>query len=345
MKMNGFRGTGETVQSAPDEWSDEKKIQYYLAHMGFDIGTDSNGNSLIDGAWGNRSRIAAIMLQDWNRTTETTDEDAQPITAKADTQTLAALEEFNKMAVSFDDIKREFIPENYQAEPLPKEEWGHLSDTELEKYILLDTRYDEGKALMNPKIAVAWANMTYTAHKDGIPIDHFYPSYDNAGYRHYPDQVKLYAKELLKIPGYTDAATPVFDIGTAAADAYIRLHEEDYKNDPDYFSKNGSIGPVGAKDSEGEALKLAGRGGSWHGNGTAIDLGMADPGGYGDGKGYATTEQVKWLEGISDTNESGKSAKDFGFYPFLKSGNETIVIDGEEVNNYAETWHLNYMGY
>jgi len=63
-----------------------------------------------------------------------------------------------------------------------------------------------------------------------------------------------------------------------------------------------------------------------HGWGLAIDMNLNDPGSLGKGKGYATTNEVRWLEA---------NGSNYGFTGFAPSADEIGSI-------YAETWHWNY---
>jgi hypothetical protein len=78
---------------------------------------------------------------------------------------------------------------------------------------------------------------------------------------------------------------------------------------------------------QGKGNLAAEPGKSNHGWGLAIDMDLRDPGSLGGGKGYATTEEVRWLEA---------NAGRFGFSGLISGSNH-------KGNIYKETWHWDYM--
>lgn len=291
------------------------------------------GDPLIDGDWGNRSRAASMVFQNSAGIT---------VTAKPDIATLNKLIELNQNGKKYADIFKLFKPADHQAEVLPDNINGHLSQAETDKLFKIRAN-NGGEALLQKSVAIAWAYLVNEIAKETtFDVKRFYPSYDTTGYRSYKVQVRFYAGYYLKklhIPPFehnhnsANAAQPYFDVGITSAQSYIWSCRESFGIEREYFDS------VAGKPGDGKAL--SGYGKSNHGNGVAIDLDVQDTGGGREehGEGYATTDQVRWLEA---------NAIRFGFKPYLLStdngyGEGKIKVGDKIVNNYKETWHWNYM--
>ena len=349
-----------------------QKVQYYLHEVGFDIGTDKNGNPLLDGLFGPRTASAVILMQYYL--------DGENVNGRADDlKTLELIRNAAMQGVTFKDIKEymsQWKPES-PSYAVSEKDNGYIPVEHLARISTMNGGYD----LIQKEVAVAWAKLIQDVleynktakDEDKLKLSAFTCS---DGYRPYVDQVRLYAgyyledvAKLLGTSNYNIAATPKFNIGVKNAHEYIKQHVNEFKKDPYKFAENAVSSGI-----------LSGYGTSNHGYGLAIDFNFGDPGslfyrildkdheyngyiykkgqivghgqtegppidpltayqkfsgkGYSYGMGKALKKETRWLA-------AQDPQKTYGFKPLLV--NKPISEDeGNFENNYKETWHWSY---
>lgn len=297
------------VGDPPGEYNDRQKAQYYLNAMGFNIGKN-------DGILGVKSSSSLIIFQY---------SQGLRVTGKVDDSTLKKLRECSDGGTSYESIMESNIVKNWKP-GIPTISRDDKVNGYLEsKNMVAVPAAGGGSAYLEKEAAISYAmmindimdyNKTEEAKKNGIlDLNKFAAMGSASGNRTYHQQVEAYLNER---HGGNDAANPVFNDSKKAekwiADNWKKYDSHAHWNNvPDELTQKGGA--------------LVGHGKSDHGWGLALDMNLKDPGSYGDGKGNATTPEVKWLE---------KNGNKYGFSGLVTSTNKKGDV-------YHETWHWNYM--
>ncbi|MTI48437.1 MAG: hypothetical protein FH761_11385, partial [Firmicutes bacterium] len=300
----------------PNGYNDNQKAQFYLSEMGFDIGTNKDGSPLIDGDPGVKTSYSLILFQYYNNHYNS---DKPTITGEINKETLEYLKNAAENGLTYEKIMKSDYVKN----------WTHGNPT-IEKIKSDNGTYDinsdkfvriAGGEYVEREAAIAWSMMVNAAIEHNKTADiklNINKFKANSGYRTYKRQIELYFDELWA--DGSDAWNPTFADYTAANEAKKEIRKNWwYRKILDSNEWNEY------KDD------LRGHGNSNHGYGLAIDFRTGDPGSEGHGKGFAKTEEVRWLL---------HNAPLYGFTPNFDNRYGIPATPNKTV--FKETWHWNY---